>query len=160
MMLVSVLWNNYVVGSYGYDFSMTMTWMASLAFVALSASVVFTRAYQLMKHPEKRWWLRPKRVHAHLEATLLPYVGDDIRAKTYDISESGVFLPMKETHLKLGDHTTVQIRLSQTNVLKAEAQVARVSAARNGAYPAGLGLQFVGLSSNQKDVLRELVAAY
>lgn len=159
LMILAVLWNNYLVGRYGLDFKQSTTLLASLGFCLLCLPVVSDKVRYLLADPKRRWWLRPQRHRKKVEATLQPYVGQELLANSFDISSGGLFLSpeVDQIPLAVGELTTLHLRLSQTRRLKCEARVVRVAKEAVGDYPPGVGLEFVNLERQQRSQLRELI---
>ncbi len=168
--LALVMWSNAIIGSYGSDYSMSSTSLASLLFALLCTPLMAVSEIQLvLSNPKTRWWLTPKRVKKNLTTAMQQTKGLHLIAETHDISESGLFIPFstcveKETkeyvldpRLKVGEVITLHIRLSQFNTIKCEARVIRVSQ-KPSSKPAGLGLQFLQLDEHAKTQIKKYVS--
>ena len=164
--LVIVGWNNYVVGSYGSDFSLMTTTLATMSFAAACVPLLAQKETRLLlKHPEKRWWLTPKRYKRKLRTQIQPYVGQNIEVSTLDISETGLFVPYQCFQgqsksgneefgdFKIGEMASLQIRLSEFRYIKCDAEVVRLNA-HSDSYPAGMGMKFINLDSKSRRSLR------
>lgn len=160
-----VSWNNYVVGSFAYDYSPEETVAASIAFGLLCASLfLFRDARQVIWNPKARWWATPRRVKASVPICIHPFVKRTLRARAFDISVTGLFVPFDDCYdndgvtpvperlLSVGDFASVSIKLSQTTTLHCEAEVVRLSES-NGSYPSGMGLRLHGLDPRERACL-------
>ena len=142
--------NNYFVGTVGYDYSFTMTSVATLGFVSLHISLLRPNIRLLLRSPEKRWWLQSprKRVNVPLEV----YSLRDARKKSFvakDISETGALISTDEdfsdeNSLVEGDMLDLRISLGQLRNMTCQARVVR----KAGEVKEGdscYGLEFVNM---------------
>lgn len=160
MTVFIVSWNNYIVGSYAQDFSHTITTLSSLAFCLILTPLLKQKYLALLKNPNLRWWLCAHRVQAPLQILLQPHVGNKITADVFDISETGTFIPLEHVdnlQFKVGDLTSLNLRLSQYKNIKCEAEIIRLAKAK-GNYPEGMGLRFLGVQSKMKTELKEYIS--
>lgn len=145
-------WNNYVVSSYAFDYSTTTTTLSSLAFSLLFLPLLSQQNRILLSTPTLRWWQRPKRVRVKLHTLIEPHVGKKLITEVFDISETGAFVPvanLNQATLKVGDLTSINVKLTQFKNLKCEAEIVRISTPC-GSYPAGVGLRFLKLHSKNE----------
>jgi hypothetical protein len=150
ILLVAV--NNFFVGYYATDFSPIDTAMASAGFLLLHLPLLHPKVRALVKSPEKRWWLRAER-----KVKGLPVVIDGsrlraIRAETFDISETGVFI-LYNREMGVGDVITLKLKFGTFHQFRCQGRVVRRSDA-SGNHPSGVGVQFTNLSTVQRRELR------
>ncbi|MCB0355864.1 MAG: PilZ domain-containing protein [Bdellovibrionales bacterium] len=156
-----IAWNNYVVSSFAQDYSLTTTTLSSLGFALLFTPFFAQKYRHLFNNPHLRWWLRSPRVKTSLHTLVQPHVGSRWITELFDISETGIGVPvhnLKQSPLKIGDLTSLNIRLSQFKNLKCEAEIVRLAPA-NGQYPAGMGLRFLGLPPKMRNELKHFINA-
>jgi hypothetical protein len=71
-----------------------------------------------------------------------------------DLSEGGAFL-QAELLFEVGERLTVEIPLPSGDVLKTTARVARVARKADPAAPPGMGIEFTGLSFEDRRLIQE-----
>ncbi|HEX4925793.1 MAG TPA: PilZ domain-containing protein [Bdellovibrionales bacterium] len=157
-----VAWNNWLVGSVGADFSATTTALATLGFTSLGSLMFSAQAWEILLHPEKRWWLRPERKQVSAPVFVIPKQGDAFRAETFDISATGAFIPLASESALLsfntGDKISLRLTMGALTVLRCEAQVIRRNAPK-GHYPAGVGIQFLNMNRHDSKELRKYLSS-
>lgn len=155
-----VVWNNYIVGSFAQNFSLTVTTLSSLAFCSMLIPLLKQKNLALLRNPNLRWWQRPTRLQSSLQVLLLPHVGKKIITDLFDVSETGAFIPLdlneNSKNFKVGDLTSLNLRLTEFKSLKCEAEVVRISRA-NGNYPDGMGIKFLGVHPKMKSELKDYI---
>jgi hypothetical protein len=154
IMLAIISYNNYQVGAFGGDFSLLQTTLASMGAGILFLPLFMPSSRAILRNPQRRWWRISKRHTKKVSATLNPFVGEMIQAQTYDLSQTGVFLALKDEDLahcpKVGDTVRLSFNVSPMKKIRCEARVVRV-AEPQGRYPMGIGLRFVEFDkSHQK----------
>ncbi len=158
--------NNFLVGHYGTDFTQVFATMATLSFLMLNAPLAAPEIRQLFREPQKRWWL-----HANRKRLSVPvFVGGArdavMRAKTYDVSETGAFIPLASiqdnkfvTSIPTGGYMGIEERIlvclnfGLHSQVRCEGRVVRRAPAK-GNYPAGIAVQFVDMPQSQRRELR------
>jgi c-di-GMP-binding flagellar brake protein YcgR len=85
--------------------------------------------------------------------------GTPLRAETFDLSESGVFIAIEGDPLRVDDLLSVRLNFGTFAQVRCEARVVRRSSAR-GEYPSGYGLQFLNLDARQKQELRRHITSH
>lgn len=139
----AVFLNNYFVGSYGADFSIFETTIASSAFLGLSLSFYGKSVYQIINDTKARWWLTKPRREVALSVTIYT-PSETIKTKTFDVSESGMFA-INDTNLELFQtpkDQEVDLNIHANNqVFKCKGKIVR-KALRKGKYPEGVGIHF------------------
>lgn len=168
-LLLLTFWNNFVVGSYNYDFDLTQTSLATAGLALITLPLAAWAPFKmLLKNPHLRWWQRPKRVIKSVASSINPYVGSDFKAETFDISEGGIFIPFdsctsakkgrrfSSDELDVGSYTSVTLQVNEWSSIKATAVVVRKSEGQ-GLYPAGMGLEFINIDSQSKQRLKQFV---
>ncbi len=144
--------NNFFVGFYATDFSPLVAGVASVGFAFVNLPLFNKRLIWLFKHPEQRWWLHAARhrvsVPVVIEGTQLP----SMKSETFDLSESGVFVPM--THdLGIGERIDVRMTFGSLAQVRYQGRVVRRNTA-GGNYPAGVGIEFTDMSWGQRRELK------
>ncbi len=144
VLLVLVAVNNYLVGQFAGDFSLLQTSLGTIGCGLLFAPLALPSSVLVLKDPRRRWWLRSKRLHKRVPATLNPFVGDMIQSHTFDVSQTGAFICLQDLQSvlpKVGDTVRVSFNVSTMKKIRCEAVVVRISEAK-GHYPRGIGLRF------------------
>lgn len=159
VILALVALNNYLVGQFAGDFSLLQTTLGTLAIALIFSPLLLPSSQVVLRDPTRRWWRCSPRVRRQISATLNPYVGDMIQAKTFDISKTGVFISLDESveHVpKVGDKIRLSFNVNSMKKVRCEAVVVRHSEA-SGKYPKGLGLQFVEVNKKNEKGLQDLL---
>lgn len=152
--------NNYIVGSFGSDFSIFQTTLASSAFLALSLSFYGQGIYKVINNASERWWMtRPRR---KLSVPLTIYTcNETIRTKSFDVSESGLFA-VNDNNLELFQTSKDQeIDLNihvEDQIFKCRGKIVR-KALPKGKYPEGVGIHFSNVDQQLNSWLQEQHAA-
>jgi hypothetical protein len=153
-----VAWNNWLVSVAGEDFSALTTALATLGFASLGTMLLTNQAWEVLLHPERRWWLTPQRKKITAPVFIIPQQGEAFRAETFDISAQGAFIPINNgdmfTAFRNGDKISLRLTMGALTVLRCEAQVVRRNSAK-GMYPTGVGIQFLNLNRNDSRELRK-----
>lgn len=166
LFIVSVLWNNWVVGAtHKSDYTMWTTIAASAGLLMVTTLLLRENVRQLILHPENRWWLTPIRKRVQIPILVNPLIGESFKTATFDLSEGGAFIPMESAPtgelpwtevpatIKPGDQLTIAIKIGTLRKIRCDAEVVRKMDA-NGNYPGGLGIRFKEMDRTDK---RELV---
>lgn len=150
--------NNFVVGYYATDFSATLTLLATLGFALMNLPLLHPDSINVFLHPERRWWMRAERhrlaIPVAIEGTRLA----SLRAETYDLSETGAFIPQVR-NIGVGDWITVRMTFGALTQIRCQGRVVRRTEAR-GIYPAGVGIRFEGVSWRQRRELRKCLTRH
>lgn len=158
----TVILNNYFVGQWGQDFNMAESSMASVLFAFSFAPLMHKPTLTVLTDPKKRWWARAQRHMTQVPITINPFVGQTLNARTFDISDSGVFVSLSSDDLsnipKVGDKLRLSITLGSMKKLKCDARVVRF-AKPTGIYPQGLGLEFIQIDKQDKVDLKRYLSA-
>jgi hypothetical protein len=185
-----VVYNNWFVSSAGGEYSPWVTALASVLFLAGLVGAWDRESLNLLFQPRRRWWMTPRRSRTAIPIRVRVFGepgkglwrkgragGGEFYGKTFDISESGVFIPLEETQptarakaaardaasvlkaseLGIGSQCFVSIAIKELTYIQVRAEVVRTSAAR-GIYPAGIGLRFLGLSREDRRRISEALA--
>ncbi len=159
--LTIVFYNNYQVGVFAQDFSMLQTSLATLGASLLFVPLLMPSSQVILKDPKRRWWRRSKRYHAEVAATLNPFVGEMIQARTYDISQTGTFLVLDggadQPCPKVGDTVRLSFNINGMKRIRCEAVVVRI-AEPQGNYPRGIGLRFLEFEKMHQKSFEKLLA--
>ncbi len=158
--IATLAWNNYLVGNYAQDFSMTETALGTGLFAGIFVPLLRKDLRQILSEPKKRWWLRAQRFHKRVDVILNPYVGQTLQAQTFDLSESGAFIPMDgkswEEMPKVGERLKVSLHIDTLRKIKCDAIVVRVVEPR-GIYPKGIGVRFTDIPETHKRSLNNFL---
>jgi hypothetical protein len=160
MLTMLVAWNNWVVGQVGTDYTAVATSFATLGFASLGGLLFNTQAWEVIMHPERRWWQRPERVAVDAPVFVIPPQGEPFRAQTFDVSASGAFIRLANDEVpgmvREGDKISLRLTMGALTVLRCEAKVIRCTEAR-GHYPSGLGVEFTNLNRHESKELRKFL---
>jgi hypothetical protein len=170
VLVAVVIYNNWLVGQIGADYSPLMTLLGSVAFIATIGATLTRDSLRVLLSPRSRWWLTPTRHKLELPVRLkfLSRAGlkkapvsvdayNEFYIRTYDLSEGGAEQEAKAfrafqailKNLAVGTQCYVCLPLKDVSFIQCRAEVVRNTNGR-GAYPAGVGLRFLGLSWNER----------
>ena len=167
LFLLAVAWNNYLVSSVGTGFNFLVTTTATLFLVGIHGILLTPECRMILTQPKKRWWLTPPRKRVSIEARVCPVLGGELMSKTFDLSENGAFISLRDAfwakhraasvkNLKVGTYCSIQFKLNQMASLSCTAEIVRQSTS-NGNYPGGFGVRFVGLNPKEKKILNSFL---
>lgn len=156
--------NNYFVGDFATDYSPMQANLATLGLVALNLPLLQPRIFQLLVHPDRRWWMVSKRQRVSVPVFIGGARNAALRAETFDISETGAFIPLataqdhkyaigKKGNLEIDEIITIAMTLGTLKQVRCEGRVVRMADAR-GSYPAGIGIQFMEMGTDEKRELK------
>jgi hypothetical protein len=152
ILLVLVAVNNFVVGYYATDYSALDTTFATLGFLVLNIPLIHAEVRELLRDPTLRWWLRAQRKRMALPVQIDGTRLASIKAETFDLSETGVFI-QNERETGIGDVITLRLKFGTVHQFRCQGRVVRRSEPK-GVYPAGVGVEFTNLSWRQRRELR------
>jgi hypothetical protein len=152
-LIAVVIVNNFFVGYYATDFSPWQCALSSCGFALLNAPLLTPKIRWLLQHPDRRWWLRAERKRVAIPIFIEGARLDSLRAQSFDISETGMFVPL-ESRVGVGDHITVRMKFGAFSHMKCQGRVVRRGEPK-GTYPAGVGIEFTDLSWHQRRELRK-----
>ena len=161
--------NNWIVSTYGQDFTSGKTLLSTAIFSLTVSTLYFTKALDVLLNPQLKWWTVPLRYQKKLPIWIKVSDHQFYLENTFDISKSGVFVSEGKEKIGYsadssyskdmapGDLVKVSIP-SKTGKydFKCEAKVVR-KAKEHGLYPGGVGLQFVNLHLKDKINLRRIL---
>jgi hypothetical protein len=161
--LLAVAWNNWLVGSLETQYSTLTATLSTFAAILMHCVLLLKNSMIVLQDQRKRWWLTPARKKVTVRAVLLPVLGGELHSRTFDLSESGAFIPLDEaswaplksapiTHLVEGSVCSVRLMLDTLTTIHCGAEIVRQTHA-TGNYPTGIGIRFLSLNSNQKQVI-------
>ena len=101
--LALTLYNNYLVGSWAYDYSMQQTLTASALFATFSLFPFLPSYLKSLRNPKCRWWMVATRKPIEVPVRVSPTVGSRFHSFTVDMSSTGAFIETHGDHLDLGD---------------------------------------------------------
>lgn len=152
-----VFLNNWLVASYGQDFSLGQTITASLAFLGISASFYLPKYHRFLNDPKNRWWVPKPRYQKSIPVQII-FDQNQICSLSYDLSESGIFVQEDDllciSKLAIGQIIQMQIELPQGRI-NCQAEVVRKTHNAQSNYPSGVGLKFVDQSDYMKQSICE-----
>lgn len=143
--------NNFVVSLWGTDYSHYQASAATLGYITVSYSYIFSKAYDALKNPKVQWWKIPTRYKQNLPVWIESRGKRQVLTTTFDISETGTFLCamnpysnglMNELHI--GEHINLYINTHKGD-LKVQGTVVRKEFQPRGNYPQGMGIKFSSL---------------
>ena len=148
--------NNGIVGYYAVDYAPWMAHVGTAFFTLLNFPLLHSAARELMRHPERRRWLRAKRYPHAVPVVITGALRgrSPLRAATFDVSDSGLFLPVAPSHFEIDDCISVRLTFGSFSQIRCEGRVVRRAEDPRGVYPAGIGIQFTGLNRHQRRELR------
>jgi hypothetical protein len=149
--------NNFFVGYFATDYSPLSATLATLMFGGLLIPVYVGEVGELFSSPERQWWKSKERIR--LSLPIFVGAADAVKydGATWDISESGLFMPMRVTSLEVNRTVSICLTLGELKQIRCEAKVVRRSGAK-GNYPAGVGLQFMNIDRRQRRELKDYLA--
>lgn len=161
MALAVVSYNNYVVGSFGLNFSMNTTALASLCFFLLNGFFLDPKVIKVLRDPKKRWWLQSPRKEVSIPLSMNVIRGESYNLKSYNISETGVFIPLDEELLDNervieGDIVDIQFALGPLRQVKCQAKVIR-SCQKMEKFPSGVGVHFTDMKTPDRRALKKYI---
>lgn len=145
-------WNNFLVGSWGYDYNLTTTWWSTTLFAAGCGFLFLPQYFQVLQYPEQRWWLVAKRISIHLPVEVSPFRGHEFTGKTLDVSQTGAFIEGDDALLKLGEMIDLNLKLNTLQNLQVRAEVVRKSK-----EDSRFAVHFHDLGQDQKKLLSKYV---
>lgn len=158
--ILTIAWNNYLVGSYGQDFQMSQTLLGTGLITGVFMPLFRKDLRQILSEPQRRWWLRSPRYQKSIDVILNPYVGQTLQAHTFDLSETGAFIPFEGKSFndipKVGERLKLSLHFDSLRKIKCEAVVVRVVEPR-GAYPQGIGIRFTEMNETYKRSLNNFL---
>lgn len=158
--IVLVAYNNYIVGQYGFDYQLKTTLVASILFSTVCLGFLHPQYLRILLNPQLRWWLPKIRVRHQIPVFLQTPTSDNItRLKSFDFSESGMFLTGGENNIDRfapGDFVDVEFKFNDLKTIKCRAEIVRKNQ-NSGAYPIGLGLRFTNMENGVKKLIKDQV---
>jgi hypothetical protein len=148
--------NNLVVGYYAVDYSPWLAVTGTIAFALFNLPLFEPRIRELMKHPDQRWWLRARRHQRRVPVVITGALRgrSPVRAETFDLSDSGLFLPLEGSHFEIDDRISVRMTFGTFSQIRCEGRVVRRAEDPCGVYPSGIGIQFTDMDWRQRRELR------
>jgi hypothetical protein len=146
-----VIYNNWLAGEVGDDYSRREVWLGNLLFVIAFSPLFTRRILQPILNPGMRWWMTPPRwkVQIPIRLKFLSRDGFELKTSTFDASAAGAFIPVGylTTHgsVKVGTQCFVALPLPGVDHYQCRAEIVRMTKA-NGNYPSGLGIRFLGMT--------------
>lgn len=159
--IIAVIFNNWWVGYVGLNFNIFQTSVASLSYLALCSVLLEKKTFKVICNPKLKWWDAPLRSKIEIPVSLSPKLrGQDLTKKSFDISESGLFLQGLEKEelerLIIGEKFSVCLYFNEIIKIRCAAKIVRKSSAENGRYPSGVGLQFEEIDDQIRSTIKKL----
>lgn len=157
--------NNYVVGSYAIDYTFEQTAVATIFFVLVNVPMFLPKLQIVLRHPSRQWWRTPARQKIRLPILVGASSHPQLLTETFDLSETGVFIPLTEKVKTRGqafnpaERLRLNFSLGALSQVTCEAVVVRKQAAR-GQYPAGFGIRFTKMPLHQRRALKRYLELY
>jgi hypothetical protein len=145
--MITVGLNNYYVALYATDFAPLTCLLATFGFWFGQFPLITPRNWSIMTERNKQWWRTATRRKISLPISLGTEAQWAFEAKTFDVSETGVFVAMESDHLLddfgLGPQKEIRLKIENAKgePVFCKGQIVRRSPA-NGNYPAGVGIRF------------------
>jgi hypothetical protein len=150
--------NNIFVGLYATDFSMVTATLATVGFVLLNLPLLHPEIRRLFANPEQRWWRHARRKRLAAPVFLGGSFKGAVRSQTFDVSETGMFVPLSsvDTDLKVNETVSICLTTGVLSQVRVQGQIVRITEAKGG-YPCGVGVKFLSVPKEQKRELRKFV---
>ena len=149
--------NNFFVGYFATDYSFMATTMGTFAFGAMLLPLYQPKVRELLLYPDRRWW----RAKTRRRMAVPIFVGGSrqvkLRSETFDISESGAFLPIEAAGLYVEERVSICLTLGTLQQIRCDARVVRRAEAK-GTYPGGVGITFTNMDWWQRRELKRYLA--
>jgi len=146
--VVATAMNNFVVALWGTDYSHLQASSATLGYIFVSYSYIFSSSYEALKNPKIQWWKIPPRYKQNLPVWIESRGKRKVLTTTFDISQSGTFLAAMNQYtnnlmndLHVGEHINLYISTEKGD-LKLRGTVVRKEYQSHGSYPQGMGVKF------------------
>lgn len=150
--LLAVFVNNNYVALMEVNYSAFQAHGATFGFFLVSGFYLYPKLLYALMFPETHWWKVSPRKQIEVTALISPFQqGHPIKAKTFDLSETGAFFNMSEEQMgfKVNDRLIVLLTLGSLSQIRCEARIVR-SDDKRGHYPSGVGISFVDLDRSQR----------
>jgi hypothetical protein len=151
--------NNFFVAYHHTDYSPWAASFASLAFGAMTLPIFRPDIRFILENPDRRWWRISARKVVQLPVTLIAGKEQRIRGETFDLSESGMFVPVLEHYadMKSVSQVNVCLQLGAFAQIRCTGRIVRHAEAK-GKYPSGIGVEFMNLSEMQRSEIRRYLS--
>ncbi len=165
VVIALVALNNYVVGSFAIDYSFETTCLATAIFAFANLPLFLPRLREVLADPAKQWWRTASRQKIRLPILVGASKHPQLLTETYDLSETGVFIPLTEKVKTRGqafnpaERLRLNFNLGNLSQITCEGVVVRKQGPR-GQYPAGFGIQFTKMPNEQRRALRRYLELY
>tara|TARA_R110002072_G_scaffold64203_3_gene159475 strand:- start:86066 stop:86710 length:645 start_codon:yes stop_codon:yes gene_type:complete len=159
--IASVALNNYVVASWGLDFTAGTALLAFICFLFTVSILLTGKSWEALTNPQIQWWKIPLRVRKSIPVFIEISENNNIMVRTFDISLTGAFLKaipqdILEERISKGQSLKVHIGLGDDQIT-IEGIIARKAITENGHYPVGIGVQFLGNQLSNFISLRKIL---
>lgn len=150
-----VVWNNFLVGYWGYDYSLTTTFYSSLMFAALCMFPFLPEYARVIQNPRIRWWMVAARKEIMIPVYVTQGRGHQIQTKTKDISKTGAFIESQLKNPQLGEIVDLNLKISTLQQLQLKAEVVRFHEDREG-----FGVRFQDMAATEKKMLDKYLQSH
>jgi hypothetical protein len=153
--LITLVVLNLFVGFYQLDMPPSIPIIFACSFALFHLPFLNPKLLVLFLNPELRWWRRAQRKNLAMPVVLTTQDDIALDLETFDISETGLFVPLSENG-KVADDVDLKIGGLFLPTVSCRGRIVRRTHAR-GRYPAGLGIQFVNLPQDEKAKLKQIL---
>lgn len=157
--------NNYIVGSYAIDYSFETSALATILFAFAHVPLFLPRMRLVLNNPTQQWWRTASRQKIRLPILVGAAKHPQLLTETFDLSETGLFIPLTEKVRTRGqafnpaEKLRLNFNLGALSQITCEGVVVRKQGPR-GQYPAGFGIQFTKMPVHQRRALRRYLELY
>ena len=151
------------------------SWSIGLIFIFLFAA--FEMFMNSRPNSEKNdslaqsWWDHPERKKLNIPMIVDTSYNQPFSVATYDISVGGAYIRLTDmqqgmnttgltgtrTGLKIGDLMKLKIQVTRFHRISCKGLVVRVEKEAQGAYPEGIGIQFLSMGKKDQSRLQQLL---
>ncbi len=151
-----VVWNNFLVGYWGYDYSLATTFYSSLAFSILCLFPFLPDYAAVIQNPKLRWWMVAARKEIMIPVYITQGRGQQFQTKTRDISKTGAFIESRQESPKLGEVLDLNLKINTLQQLQLKAEVVRFHKDDNS----GFGVKFQNMAPPEKRMLDKYLQSH
>lgn len=143
-------YNNHLVGSWAYDYSLIQAHLATLSYLGLCGFIFFPAYAEVLQSPHLRWWLVAPRVPLQRPVQVAPFRGRSYHSYTVDLSTTGALLEFSQgIPPDLGENLNLAVKLDPIQSLNIKAQVVREVHSTNH-----VGVHFTSIEPHQRNLLQ------
>lgn len=146
--LLVVGWNNFLVGFWGYDYSLSSTFFASISLAGFCLFPFLPQYALVIQNPALRWWMVARRKEVIVPVYITRGRDQQIQTMTRDISNTGALIDSSSNDMALGDVLDINLKINSLQQLRMKAEVVRFDEDSHG-----VGVRFQNLGTTQKKAL-------